>query len=152
MSVRVRSDSEASTEAYGESFGRRLAGGETVLLCGGLGVGKTCFARGVGRALGVRGPVVSPSFTLAVQYEGGRLPLVHYDLYRVVDARELLEMGFLDTDDPRTVCLVEWGDRTDPPPGAIHVRIELGPDGSRQIEIRGPGSSDTAGAVSEGQG
>ena len=80
--------------------------------------------------------VVSPTFTMAVRYEG-RLPLVHYDLYRVRSERELVEMGFLESDDPREVALVEWGDRTEPPAGAIRVRIEIEPDGSRTIDIDG---------------
>ncbi|MFQ5601152.1 MAG: tRNA (adenosine(37)-N6)-threonylcarbamoyltransferase complex ATPase subunit type 1 TsaE [Candidatus Krumholzibacteriia bacterium] len=130
------SRSEEETRALGERFGRRMRGGEVVLLCGDLGVGKTQFAKGVGRGLDVQGDIVSPSFTLAVHYEG-RLPLVHYDLYRVMGERELEEMGFLEPEDPRAVSLVEWGDRTGPPRGAIRVDMRLDLDGVRHIEIRG---------------
>ncbi len=129
------SGSVEETRALGECLGRRLTGGEVVLLCGDLGVGKTQFAQGVGRALGVRSPMLSPTFTLAVQYEG-RLPLVHYDLYRLARAEELDEIGFLAEDEPRSVRLVEWGDRVDVP-GAIRVVLHLDLDGSRRIEITG---------------
>ena len=128
------SHSEQETQALGERFGRRLRGGEIVLLCGDLGVGKTQFAKGIGRALAVRGEVVSPTFTLAVHYDA-RIPLVHYDLYRVSDDRELAEIGFLDCEDPATVCLVEWGDRVDAPRNAIRIDMYMEPDGSRRIEI-----------------
>ncbi len=130
------SRSERETRQLGESLGSRLRGGEIVLLCGDLGVGKTQFAQGIGRALGIPSPLVSPTFTLAVQYEG-RLPLVHYDLYRVESAVELEEIGFLESDDTRTIAVVEWADRTEAPPGAIRVDIELSADGTRTIRIEG---------------
>lgn len=131
------SASEAETRACGERLGKRLEGGEVVLLCGELGAGKTQFAKGVARGLGVTAEVLSPTFTMAARYEG-RLPLVHYDLYRIRDARELVELGFLAGDDPREVTLVEWGDRVEPPPGCIRVELGLLPDGRRRIAIEYP--------------
>jgi tRNA threonylcarbamoyladenosine biosynthesis protein TsaE len=130
------SRSEAETQALGEKLGARLQGGEVILLCGDLGVGKTQFAKGVARALGVRAEVVSPTFTMAARYPG-RLPLVHYDLYRVTRAVELREIGFLDSDDPREVALVEWGDRIPPPAGAVQVTFAILADGARRIDITG---------------
>lgn len=129
------SRSVAETCALGARLGRCLRGGEVVLLCGDLGVGKTQFAQGVGHALGVPAPLLSPTFTLAVHYEG-RLPLVHYDLYRVARSEELDEIGFLAEDDPNAVRLIEWGDRVEVP-GAIRVELRLCADGSRRIEIQG---------------
>lgn len=129
-----RSSSEAQTRALGERLGAELRGGEIVLLCGDLGAGKTVFAKGVAAGLGVQAEVVSPTFTMAVRYEG-RLPLVHYDLYRVRGARELEELGFLAGDDAREVTLVEWGDRTEPPGERLEVRIAIEPEGVRRIEI-----------------
>lgn len=108
-----------------------------VLLCGDLGVGKTQFAKGLARGLGIVSEVVSPTFTMAVRYEG-RLPLVHYDLYRVRGERELVEMGFLEADDPREVAVVEWGDRADVPAGAICVRIGIASDGTRTLDLDRP--------------
>jgi tRNA threonylcarbamoyladenosine biosynthesis protein TsaE len=137
VSVEWSSGSAEETRALGARLGAVLRGGEVVLLCGDLGVGKTQFAQGVARALGVQAPVVSPTFTLAVHYEG-RVPLVHYDLYRVAHAAELDGIGFLEADDPRTVSLVEWGDRVQVP-GAIRVTFHMRGDGVRQLVVEGLG-------------
>src|SRR3989442_12762067 len=126
------SRSEAETRGLGERLARRLRGGEVVLLCGALGAGKTQFAKGVGRGLGVRGEVVSPTFTLAVHYEG-RMPLVHYDLYRLRHEAELAEIGFLESDDPRAVTLVEWAERLPEPPSSPRVALDLEADGGRRV-------------------
>jgi tRNA threonylcarbamoyladenosine biosynthesis protein TsaE len=131
-----RSRSAEETQALGERLGARLHGGEIVLLCGDLGAGKTQFAKGVARALGVASEIVSPTFTIAARYPG-RLPLVHYDLYRIARAAELREIGFLESDDPREVALVEWGDRVPPPAHAVRVEFVLEPDNTRIITITG---------------
>lgn len=130
------SRSESQTRALGERLGARLRGGEVVLLCGDLGAGKTQFAKGVAHALGVEAEVVSPTFTIAARYPG-RLPLVHYDLYRVTRVAELREIGWLETDDPLEVALVEWGDRVPPPQGAVRVTFAFLPDGGRRIAVDG---------------
>lgn len=134
-----RTGSAAETQALGRVFGATLQGGEIVFLCGDLGAGKTQFAKGVAAALGVAAEVVSPTFTLAARYEA-RLPLVHYDLYRLREARELREIGFLESDDAHEVTLVEWGDRVTVPPDAIRIRFDVEPNGERRIEIEAPGS------------
>ena len=131
-----RSRSESDTRALGERLGEKLQGGEIVLLCGDLGAGKTQFAKGVARGLGVRDEVVSPTFIMAARY-AGRVPLVHYDLYRVRGDRELQELGWLELEDPREVTLVEWGDRAPAPAGCIEVRIRIDSDATRTIEIHG---------------
>lgn len=133
-----RTATAAETQALGRRFGALLHGGEVVLLCGDLGAGKTQFAKGVAEALGVAAEVVSPTFTLAARYEG-RLPLVHYDLYRLRDPRELREIGFLESDDAAEVAVVEWGDRIAGPSGAIRIHFEVEPGGTRRIEIEEPG-------------
>lgn len=137
MDESQRTPSEAETRALGERLGRSLQGGEVLLVCGDLGAGKTQFAKGVARGLGIEVEILSPTFTLAARYEG-RLPLVHYDLYRVREGRELVDLGFLESDDPGEVTLIEWGDRIDPPPGAVVVRIAILPDGTRRIDIEDP--------------
>ena len=129
------SRSAEETRALGQAMGSTLRGGEVVLLCGDLGAGKTHFAQGVARGLGVTAAVVSPTFTLAAHYEG-RVPLVHYDLYRLASADELLGLGFLQADDARTVSLVEWGDRVHIR-GAIRVTLHLQADGTRRITVAG---------------
>jgi tRNA threonylcarbamoyladenosine biosynthesis protein TsaE len=131
-----RCATEAETRALGERLGARLRGGEVILLCGDLGAGKTQFAKGVARALGVETEIVSPTFTIAARY-AARLPLVHYDLYRIGGAGELREIGFLEPDDPNEVALVEWGDRIAAPAGAVRVSFAFEPDGARRIVVEG---------------
>jgi tRNA threonylcarbamoyladenosine biosynthesis protein TsaE len=132
----LHSASEEDTQRAGERLGRALQGGEVVLLHGDLGVGKTQFAKGVAQGIGVRDEIVSPTFTLVAQYDG-RLPLAHYDLYRVESARDLQEIGYLEEDDSRCVRVVEWGERAAPPAGAIVVTLELVGAGERSIRIEG---------------
>ncbi len=135
--AQFKTTSAAETRALGVEFGSHLVGGEVVLLCGDLGAGKTQFAKGVAAALGVQAEIASPTFILSARYEG-RLPLVHYDLYRVRSAAELREIGFLESDDPREVALVEWGDRVAAPVGAVRIVFTVTADGGRDIVIEAP--------------
>jgi tRNA threonylcarbamoyladenosine biosynthesis protein TsaE len=132
--ARFKTASAAETRALGAEFGSRLVGGEVVLLCGDLGAGKTQFAKGVAAALGVAAEIASPTFILSARY-AGRLPLVHYDLYRIRSAAELREIGFLESDDPSEIALVEWGDRVAAPAGAVRIVFSVAPDGGREIVI-----------------
>jgi tRNA threonylcarbamoyladenosine biosynthesis protein TsaE len=136
MSVRYLSHSPADTCAYGERLGRVLQGGEILLLQGDLGVGKTQLAKGIALGLGVSTEIVSPTFTLAAQYEG-RLPMTHYDLYRIESMAELREVGYLEEDDRRAVRVVEWGDRAATPRGAIVITLSLQETGDREIIVVG---------------
>lgn len=142
MAMQHLSHSEEDTRSFGVELGRRLQGGEILLLQGDLGVGKTQLAKGIARGLGVAAEIVSPTFTLAAQYEG-RLPLAHYDLYRIESAAELREIGYLEEEDRRTVRVVEWGERVAPPQDAIVVTIVLLPSGQRQIEVEGMPPGET---------
>ncbi len=102
----------AATEALGARFGRAARAGEVWALCGPLGTGKTCFARGVARGLGVRGAVQSPTFTLCREYEEGRLALRHWDFYRLADPAEAESAGFFDTlEEEDGVTVVEWAEK-----------------------------------------
>jgi tRNA threonylcarbamoyladenosine biosynthesis protein TsaE len=103
---------EAETLAEGELLASRFTGGELVSLEGELGAGKTVFARGVARGLGVPGEQIgSPSFVLAVLHRGGRLPLLHCDLYRLPEAAGIDDLGIEETLAAGGVALVEWGER-----------------------------------------
>jgi len=100
--------SPAETVALGESFGRRLTGGEVLLLDGDLGAGKTAFVSGVAKALGVVSRVTSPTFTIVNRYTTGRVPLTHFDLYRIADPEELFELGWEEYLAEGGVVAVEW--------------------------------------------
>ncbi|HPK72050.1 MAG TPA: tRNA (adenosine(37)-N6)-threonylcarbamoyltransferase complex ATPase subunit type 1 TsaE [Vicinamibacterales bacterium] len=130
--------SEAETTSLGYRLGRRLPSGAVVLLEGELGVGKTAFVRGLAAGLGAsEDDVSSPTFTLVQEYRGGRLPLLHADLYRL-DGREADDLG-LDELGRDGVVAVEWGDKLQrPPDGSLRVLIvDLGGD-SRRVALEGP--------------
>src|SRR5699024_1158231 len=98
------SNSEAETEALGEALAGRLTAGDVIAVSGDLGAGKTAFTRGLARGLGVTERVTSPTFTIVNEYLGGRLPLFHFDLYRLSSAEELFDIGWEDYLDRGGVC------------------------------------------------
>ena len=89
-------------------MGEEAAPGQIVCLNGDLGVGKTVFTQGFAAGLGIEGPVNSPTFTIVQQYEEGRLPLYHFDVYRIGDVSEMDEIGYEDCFFGDGVCLIEW--------------------------------------------
>ena len=100
--------SEQETFELGETLGRKAASGEVYTLEGDLGVGKTIFTKGFAHGLGVQEDVVSPTFTIVQEYEDGRLPFYHFDVYRIGDVEELDEIGYDDYISGEGVCLIEW--------------------------------------------
>ena len=96
------------TYELGKKMGEEAAPGQIVCLNGDLGVGKTVFTQGFAAGLGIEGPVNSPTFTIVQQYEEGRLPLYHFDVYRIGDVSEMDEIGYEDCFFGDGVCLIEW--------------------------------------------
>jgi tRNA threonylcarbamoyladenosine biosynthesis protein TsaE len=140
---RVVTRSTDETLALAGSVGELLRPGDVVSLAGDLGTGKTVFARGVARALGVTDPIVSPTFTIVREYEG-RVPVVHVDVYRIDRFQELHDLGFEEVVRDDAVTLVEWGDVIDGmlPSDRLDVRLVAGvDDDARVIEIEGHGRS-----------
>lgn len=134
--MRVLTRSVDETRDLGRGLGESLLrAGDLVVLAGTLGSGKTAFAQGVARGLGVEETVVSPTFTIVREYQG-RLPLAHVDCYRLERIQELHDLGFDELLEDR-VTLVEWGDAAGPllPPERLEVRLELGSDDAER-EIR----------------
>lgn len=101
------SNSPVQTEAFGFLLGKKLAKGDILLLDGELGAGKTCFTRGIARALCIDEPTVSPTYTLVNEYHSGKIPLYHYDAYRLCSGDELAEIGCEEIMD-EGVIIVEW--------------------------------------------
>jgi tRNA threonylcarbamoyladenosine biosynthesis protein TsaE len=135
--MKVVSRSVEETRALGEELGRDvLRAGDVVVLSGELGTGKTALAQGVGRGLGVDGPVVSPTFTLIREYEG-RIRLCHVDIYRLERVREFHELG-IEEQLEESVTLIEWGEAAGSALPADRLEIRLtagaGPD-ERIIEL-----------------
>ncbi len=124
--MRFITDSEKETYEIGRSLGARAAAGEIWCLDGDLGTGKTVFTKGFAAGLGITEPVVSPTFTIIHEYYDGRLPLYHFDVYRIEDPDEMLELGYEEYFFGEGVCLIEWAVQVEDviPPEAHHVKIE----------------------------
>ena len=124
------------TEQLGERLGKTLQGGEIIAYVGGLGAGKTAFTRGLARGLGISMRVTSPTYTIVNEYEGGRLPLFHFDMYRLESSDDLFDIGWEDYLLRNGVCAVEWSENVaDAMEGAITVTIEKCSDEQRRITI-----------------
>jgi tRNA threonylcarbamoyladenosine biosynthesis protein TsaE len=108
--VILTSESVGRTYALGRALGELMQAGDVILLEGELGAGKTAFTQGIGLGLGVSATINSPTFTILKEYEG-RLPLYHFDLYRLDEPDELYELGFEDYFRGEGVCVVEWAER-----------------------------------------
>lgn len=104
-------NSQAETIAVGEQLGRELVAGDVLVLTGDLGAGKTQLTKGIAAALGCDSDVTSPTFTIEMVYEGGRLPLYHFDLYRLDDPDQLEDIGLYDVLGGDGVCVIEWGEQ-----------------------------------------
>lgn len=100
---------ETETYNFAYELAKEAKPGQVYCLNGDLGVGKTVFARGFGAGLGIREPIVSPTFTILKEYDEGRIPLYHFDVYRIGSSDEMEEVGFFDKlDRGDGVCLIEW--------------------------------------------
>ena len=134
-SQRFITNSPEETEALGARLARALEPGAVVAFTGDLGAGKTAFVRGLARGLGVQDRVTSPTFTVVNEYEGGRLPLFHFDLYRLGSADELFDIGWEDYLARGGVCAVEWSERMEEllEPGTIRVDLRRGEDEDRRV-------------------
>ena len=134
------SASEWETEALGQALVERLSPGAVVAFTGDLGAGKTAFVRGMAKGLDIPQRVTSPTFTIVNEYEGGRLPLFHFDLYRLGSSDELFDIGWEDFLRRGGICAVEWSenvaDALEPDTVFIDIRRGEGPD-DRVITIKG---------------
>ena len=141
--IRAATKSVDDTRALAAEIATLAAPGDLVVLAGDLGTGKTAFAQGFARGLGVHEPVTSPAFILVRTYEG-RLPLIHLDVYRLEQMQELVDLGIAELLDEGGVTLVEWGDAVTPglPSDFLEVRLEAGdgPD-DRLLTVRSVGRS-----------
>lgn len=130
--------SPEQTEAVGEALAAHLHPGDVIAYYGGLGAGKTAFTRGLARGLGVCEPVTSPTYTIVNEYLSGRMPLFHFDMYRLSSSEELFDIGWEDYLARGGVCAVEWSENVDDAlADAICVWIERTGDDSRRITISG---------------
>ena len=139
--------SPQETYDLGRKLGREAYPGQVICLDGDLGVGKTVFTQGFAQGLGVEGPVNSPTFTILQTYEDGRLPLYHFDVYRIGDAEEMDEIGYEEYFYGEGVCLIEWPSRIEEivPPEAARITIEKALEKGfdyRRITVQSKGEKD----------
>ena len=117
--------SPAETESLGERLATLLKPGDVVAYFGDLGAGKTAFTRGLARGLGCAGRVSSPTFNIVNEYPGGRLPLFHFDMYRLSGPEELFDIGWEDYLDRGGVCAVEWSEQVASALPAESIRVSI---------------------------
>ena len=131
-------NSPEETEKVGAALGRILPAGTVLAYRGDLGAGKTAFTRGLARGLGFTDMVTSPTYTIVNEYLGGRLPLFHFDMYRLRSSDDLWDIGWEDYLDRNGICAVEWSENVeDAMEGAICITIEKTGEESRRITIEG---------------
>ena len=131
-------NSPVETEAIGAALGKILTPGTVIAYRGDLGAGKTAFTRGLARGLGCRELVTSPTYTIVNEYLGGRLPLFHFDMYRLKSSDDLWDIGWEDYLDRGGICAVEWSENVDDAmEGAVYITIEKLGEDSRRITIEG---------------
>ena len=131
-------NSPEETEAIGQQLAARLQPGTVIAFEGDLGAGKTAFTRGLARGLGATDRVTSPTYTIVNEYLGGRLPLFHFDMYRLHSSDDLFDIGWEDYLERGGICAVEWSENVrDAMEGALIIRIEKTGDTSRTITLEG---------------
>lgn len=131
--------SYTETQQFAETFAAQLRPGDTVALFGDLGVGKTAFAGGVAHGLGIRGTVASPTFTLVQEYWDGRIPLYHFDVYRLGGPEGLEDIGFYDYVGADGICLIEWSEliASELPEDCYRVTLTRMGENERKITVTG---------------
>ena len=131
-------NSPQETEALGAALAKRLPAGTVIAYRGDLGAGKTAFTRGLARGLGCTEQVTSPTYTIVNEYPGGRLPLFHFDMYRLTSSDDLWDIGWEDYLDRNGICAVEWSENVaDALEDPVCVTIEKTGAESRRITLEG---------------
>ena len=131
-------NSPAETEKIGEALGKNIKPGTVIAYRGDLGAGKTAFTRGLARGLGSTELVTSPTYTIVNEYLGGRMPLFHFDMYRLRSSDDLWDIGWEDYLERGGVCAVEWSENvSDALEDPIFITIEKLGEESRRITLEG---------------
>lgn len=126
---------ESETAAFGIDLGERVCPGTVIALTGDLGAGKTTLTKAIAQGLGISDMITSPTFNIVKEYDGGRLPLYHFDVYRIGDADEMYELGYEEYFYGNGVCVVEWADLIEDllPENAMRIQIEYGGEEGERI-------------------
>ena len=134
----IITNSPLETEKFAEKFAETLTGGEVIAFKGSMGMGKTCFTRGLARGLGFGGQVTSPTFALVNEYIGGRLPVYHFDMFRIDTWEDLYSCGWFDYIEQGGVMVAEWSENIEEalPDDVITIEISRINDEKRKITVR----------------
>ncbi len=136
----VKISNERETISFGEALSKDVISGTVIALTGELGTGKTTLTKAIAKGLGIREIVTSPTFNIIKEYRSGRLPLFHFDVYRIGDIGEMYELGFEEYFYGDGVCVVEWADLIEEllPEDALRIHMEYGhTEDERIYEIHG---------------
>ncbi len=138
------SQSREETASIGEKLAKSLKGGQVVAFRGDLGSGKTCFTGGIAKGLGYEGDVTSPTFALINEYIGGRIPLYHFDMYRISSWDELYSSGFFEYLESGGIVAAEWSENIENalPDNTVYVEFETTGENSRRIRIFNKGEEE----------
>ncbi len=142
--LHLRSDSPASTSAIAASLAGLARRGDLIVLAGEMGVGKTAFAQGFGRAIGVNEPITSPTYTLVHSYPAGRVTLHHADIYRLSTHHEVADLAFAELLESDGIVIVEWGDVVAGTLGEhllVRIEFEEADEDARGIVVTATGRS-----------
>lgn len=126
--MRIVIRNEQDTRKFGIELAQKLKPGDIIALIGDLGTGKTTLTKSIAEGLGITGMITSPTFTIVQEYTEGRLPLYHFDVYRINDPEEMYELGYEEYFFGQGVCVIEWADLIEDliPGDSIQIRIEYG--------------------------
>lgn len=126
---------EDETTKFGLNLGKNLQKGDIIALTGDLGTGKTALTKAIARGIGVKETITSPTFTIVQEYTSGRLPLYHFDVYRISDPEEMYELGYEEYFFGEGVCIIEWADLIEEllPKETKAIRLEYGAGESERI-------------------
>ena len=138
--MQITTHSADETQALGQKLASRLAPGDVIAYFGDLGAGKTAFTRGLAQGLGITDPVTSPTYTIVNEYLSGRIPLFHFDMYRLSSSDELFDIGWEDYLSRGGVCAVEWSENVEDALEEDTIRVDIrrgDTDQQRRISIQG---------------
>lgn len=126
---------EQETKQFGKELGASLQEGDIVALIGDLGTGKTALTKYIAEGLGIKSMITSPTFTIVQEYHDGRLPLYHFDVYRIMEPEEMYELGYEEYFFGNGVCVVEWADRIEEllPEDAKFIYLEYGKEQGERV-------------------
>ena len=132
---RITIKNQEETEQFGRKLAEQAAPGTILALTGDLGTGKTTLTKAIAKGLGIRETVTSPTFTIVREYDSGRMPLYHFDVYRIGDVSEMDELGYEEYFFGDGICVIEWADLIEEilPEDAMRIHISYGPGEEERI-------------------